>query len=162
MVRTSRSLTNIPGTISDHISIIWARSGASVIVWSHLRQFSALAHWIAWIIWDHLESPGIIRAHLGSNGIIQDHLGSSGTIWPHVCSIAMIWNYLEHVERISLGSLRTIWDQLGIIFGSSAIIWVHLGSFALISDHLIVWNHLRSSFVLSEVFWSHVGSSGNT
>ena len=103
MVRTSRSLTNVPGTISDHISIIWARSGASVIVWAHLRQFSALAHWIAWIIWDHLESPGIIRAHLGSNGIIQDHLGSSGTIWPHVCSTAMIWNRPESVGSNHLG-----------------------------------------------------------
>ena len=162
MVRTSRSLTNVPGTISDHISIIWARSGASVIIWAHLRQFSALAHWIAWIIWDHLESLGIIRAHLGSNGIIQDHLGSSGTIWPHVCSTAMIWNRPESVGSNHLGITQ---NHLG---SSRDHLWItcdHLGSlgpFALISDHLIVWNHLRSSVVLPEVFWSHVGSSGHT
>jgi hypothetical protein len=103
MVRTSRSLDQGPWSHFGSHSIMWARSGASVIVWAHLRQFSALAHWIARIIWDHWESPGIIRAHLGSNGITQDHLGSSGIIWAHVCSTAMIWDRPESVGSGRLG-----------------------------------------------------------
>ena len=104
------------------------------MTWEHLGSSG-----IIWIIWDDLESFGIICAHLGLWITRIGHIWDSRIIWVHR-SCGILWDHL---------GLRITWDHLG-----SGIIRAHLGSSGLI------WDHLGSALKESAVIWDHLESRG--
>ena len=93
----TRDWEHLGSSIRSHpgsSGIPWTKSG---VVWEQMESSG--------MIWDLLGSSGITWAHLISPGFILDHLGSYWIIWTHLESSRIIWKYL--------GSFWIFWDPLG-------------------------------------------------
>ena len=103
------------------------------------------------MIWDHLDSSGIIWDHLGSSELTEAHRGSCRIPWDHLGSLGIIcWDHLGSLWEVSGASLGSgiIWPLLE----SSGLIWAHLGS------SVSIWDHLGSSGIIWEVAGKSLGS----